>query len=110
MPWSFNEANATFATSPVWTDAKTYHERDKKYREWLSANQAAAKNLPAHIPYEYGENIPLTASGTVNTSVLNTDITSPEYSGYPSRTFNEFKTLKWTGLDLPSEIKKRWRA
>lgn len=95
-------SNGAFATTPVWTDAKTYHQANKTYQ-----NTSKVKNLPASLPYEYGENIPLTNSGKVNTDVLNTDITSANYSGYPSRSFNEFKTISWTGLDIPSEIRKR---
>ena len=97
-------SNGAFATTPVWADAKTYHQANKTYQ-----NTQKSKNLPASIPYEYGENIPLTNGGKVNTDVLNTDITAANYSGYPSRSFNEFKTISWTGLDLPTEIKKRWR-
>ena len=98
-------SNGAFKTTPVWTDAKTYHEADRKYRD-QAKNRT---NLPQTLPYEYGENIPLTSGGAVNTTVLNTDITSPNYSGYPTRTFKEFKTMSWSGLDLPTEVKKRWR-
>ena len=103
-------SNGSFATTPVWTDAKTYHAHDAAYRTWLSTHKSAAQSLPAHVPYEFGENIPLTSGGAVNTSVLNTDITAANYSGYPSRQFNEFRTLSWSGLDIPSEVKKRWRS
>lgn len=96
-------SNGTFATKPVWVDAKTYYTANEQYKKAVKG----MSHLPASLPYEYGENIPLTNSGAVNTDVLNTDITSPNYSGYPSRQFNEFKTISWTGLDIPSEIRKR---
>lgn len=102
-------SNGSFATTPVWTNAVTYHSHDSAYRTWLSAHKSDAANLPAHVPYEFGENIPLTTDGTVNTTVLNTDITSENYSGYPTRKFNEFPMLKWSGLDIPTDIKKKWR-
>ena len=101
--------NGTFAATPVFTTAAVYQSHYSAYRSWLTANKNAAARLPAHVPYEFAENIPLTATGAVNTAVLNTDITDPNYAGYPSRKFNEFKTMKWNGLDLPDEIKKRWR-
>ena len=101
--------NGEFETTPVWTDAKTYNADAKKYSDTISADQNLRKRYPAKLPFEYGENIPLTNDGKVNESVLRTDITSPDYTGYPSRKLNEFKTLNWSGLDLPSEIKKRWR-
>ena len=101
--------NGNFETTPVWTDAKTYHSYDAAYRAELERNKALKNRLPAHLPYEYGENIPLD-KGKVNTTVLNTDITADNYQGYPSRKFNEFKTLNWNALDIPSEIKKRWRV
>lgn len=108
--YKFDSSSGAFETTPVWTDARTYHAYDAAYRAVLERTPALKKSLPAHVPYEYGENIPLTAEGAVNTAVLNTDITSPNYSGYPSRSFNEFKTLSWSGLDIPSEVKKRWRS
>ena len=99
-------SNGAFATSPVWTDAKTYHAHDAAYHSWVTASKRT--DLPPHVPYEFGESIPLTKNGKVNTAVLNTDITSENYSGYPSRSFNEFKTLSWSGLDIPEQVKKKW--
>lgn len=101
----FNAATLSFATTQVWTDAKTYHTANEDYKTAVKGKP----NFPANLPYEYGENIPLTTTGAINTIVLNTDITDANYSGYPSRSFKEFRTLSWSGLDIPSEIKKRWR-
>ena len=108
--YRFNTSSKKFEEKPVLTDAKTYHAADAAYRSWLDVNSAYKKTLPDHIPYEFGENIPMTTKGKVNEDVLNADITDPNYTGYPTRKFNEFKTLSWTGLDLPSEIKKKWRT
>lgn len=94
--------NGSFAVSPVWTDAVTYHAHDAAYR------QVRSESDPQHVPYEFGENIPLTSSGNVNTTILHTDITSDSFSGYPSRSFNEFKTLNWRALNIPSELKNKW--
>lgn len=104
--YEFNSSNGSFSTTPVWTDAKTYHAHDAGYRSWLSENKDAAKNLPAHVPYEFGENIPLTAEGAVNTWVLSQDIASPYYTGYPSKSFNEFRSLNWNCLGIPDEIQE----
>jgi|GEM_PF-5028220 len=102
-------SNGTFARKPSWENAVTYQSDDTKYRNWLAANKSSGQRLPAHIPYEFAEKIPLTDDGKVNTTVLDTDITSPTYTGYPSREFKEFKTLSWSGLDIPTDIKKKWR-
>ena len=104
--YPFNAASLSFATTPVWTDAKTYHTANGKYKTAVKGKS----NLPASLPFEYGENIPLTNTGAVNTTVLNTDITDASYSGYPTRAFNEFPVKSWSGLDIPTEIKKRWRT
>ena len=108
--YKFNFSTGFFERTPVWTDARTYQEHDTSYRSWLGEHKNAAKNMPVHVPYEFGENIPLTDNGTVNNNVLNTDITSENYTGYPSRSFREFKVLSWSGLNIPSDIKKKWRS
>ena len=108
--YPFNEASRRFEVYPVWTDAVTYQSDNERYRSWRAGTGKNYNNLPANIPYEYGENIPLTSRGYVNSDILNTDITDNNFSEYPVRKFNEFKTLSWRSLDIPSEIKKNWRS
>lgn len=100
---------SAFATKPVWSDAKTYHQKNKEYQDKINGNSELKKKFPSNLPYEYGENLPLTSEGKVNTSILSKDIAKKDYEGYPERRFNEFKTMIWSGLDIPSEVKKRWR-
>ena len=105
----FNQSNHQFYTEKTWTDAKTYHADNSAYRDWLETHPDYARYLPANIPYEYGENLPLNSIGYVDSDILNADIADADFSGYPERSFREFPMLSWSGLNLPAEIKVKWR-
>lgn len=106
---TFDTNNGTFSTGKVWTDALTYHAANRTYQAWLKSHPGDAAGKPANLPYEYGENIPLTSAGKVNTTVLNQDIASSDFSGYPERTYIEYPPKSWRSLDLPEMLSHAWR-
>lgn len=107
--YDLDQNTGRLKTTPEWTSAEVYYSKAKAYLDWIDKNPEAAKLLPSRLPYEYGDNIPLNADGTVNTTVLGQDIANPNYSGYPHREFKQYKSVSWSGLDLPTDIKRRWR-
>ena len=98
-------SNGSISKTPVWGTQQEYMQCDASYRNI----RKEGSNLPEHIPYEYAENLPLNSKGELDKDILNSDVADPGFSGYSVRKFNEFKTLHWSSLDIPTEIKKRWR-
>ena len=94
----------SFNDVPTLTNAQGYYAADREYRQWL-AQHTDASGCPAQIPFEYAEDIPLTASGKIATSIVFADEPVP----YPELEFDEYKTKNWRSLDIPSEIKRSWR-
>ena len=99
---SYNGSTVTFAEEPTLTNARNYYAADREYRAWL-AQHSDATGCPSQLPFEYAENIPLTSSGKINTAVIQSG------EDYPEKEYPEYKTKRWSSLDIPSEIRGSWR-
>ena len=98
----YNGDTVTFADVPTLTNADGYYSAAYEYRAWI-ANHPDASGCPAQLPYEFAESIPLTSAGKIDTTVL--DGTTP----YPEIEYKEYQSKDWNHLDIPTEIKRRWR-
>ena len=109
--YELDETTKRFKTKPSWVNAAAYYAMAKKYSEWYVKQYAAdVANMPRTLPYEYGENIPLDSTGKVYAAILDQDIASGDFTSYPTRKFQQYELLSWSGLSLPEDVKKRWRS
>ncbi len=109
--YELDETTKRFKTKPSWVNAAAYYAMAKKYSDWYVGQDAAVvANMPRTLPYEYGENIPLDSTGKVYTEILDQDIARGDFSSYPTRKFQQYESLSWSGLSLPEDVKKRWRS
>ncbi|MBQ7732106.1 MAG: hypothetical protein IJT68_09740 [Lentisphaeria bacterium] len=98
----YGESTVEFEEIPTLTNAQGYYSANRDYRAWLAEHDDAT-GCPAQLPYEFAENIPLTEEGKINTEALYGTIP------YPEKEYPEYKAKNWHQLDIPTEIKRRWR-
>lgn len=99
---TFSGSSVSFAESPTLSSAKTYYANANGYRQGVAALEESS-GVPAQLPFEYAESIPLDKDGKIdNAAILGT-------TAYPTVEFNEYRTKSWRSLDIPSELKHKWR-
>ena len=98
----YSGSTVTFDEVPTLTNAQGYYTANREYRAWLAENEDAS-GCPAQLPYEYAESIPLTEEGKINYEILLNG------GDYPEKEYKDKRIKTWNSLDIPSEIKRRWR-
>lgn len=98
----YDGSTVTFESSPTLTNAQGYYTANREYKVWLAEHEDAI-GCPSQLPYEYGENIPLTEDGKI-------DYTLIEDGGkYPEIEFQEYPLKTWNTLSIPNQVRRRWR-
>lgn len=98
----YGDSTVEFDELPTLTNALGYYTANRAYRAWLAEHDDVS-GCPTQLPYEFAESIPLTEEGTINADALY------GLAPYPEKEYPEYKTKNWNALDIPTEIKRRWR-